>query len=281
MAPPPLNQQPFKSIFEYNKLLGQSDTGQSEDDGYSTKGRAFVQVDRIKAAEQNNQYTGFVYDNYLTDKNKNAFESGLGIKPASFGLMPSVWMSLFSLLLGILMFLDLMGCLGRSNYANAVVSFSIYLAIYVDLIIDFNNEHVMARTALVLSLFAYIVLIFFDVWYLLFGSFVSPPLTQMDKRQALIRKSSLIKTCDYFTVIACVGLRVVLMLCTTNILFNLDSFDKMNTTWLFNSKAMERYELNASTVTQTGAGNAGQPAQPAGTPAAAPGGQPAAPGVRP
>lgn len=173
MAPAPLNPQPFKSIFEQNKSLGQSDIGQSEDDGYSTKGRAFVQVDRIRAAEQNNQYTGFVYDNYLTDKNKNAFESGLGIKPASFGLMPSVWMSLFSLLLGILMFLDLMGCLGRSNYANAVVSFSIYLAIYVDLIIDFNNEHVMARTALVLSLFAYILLIFFDVWYLLFGSFVA------------------------------------------------------------------------------------------------------------
>lgn len=103
----------------------------------------------------------------------------------------------------------------------------------------------------------------------------------MDKRQALIRKSTLIKTCDYFTVIGCVGLRVVLMLCTTNILFNLDSFDKMNTTWLFNSKAMERYELNNSTVTQTGANNPAQTAQPAGNPAAAPGGQTPAPGARP
>ena len=82
-------------------------------------------------------------------------------------------MQLFSILLGLLMFVDMFGCLSRSNYGNAVVSFSIYLAIYVDLVIDFNNEHVMARTALVLSLFAYVVLIFFDVWYLLFGSFVA------------------------------------------------------------------------------------------------------------
>lgn len=86
-------------------------------------------------------------------------------------------MRLYALLLGILMFVDLFGCLSRSNYGNAVVSFSIYLAIYVDLIIDFNNEHVMARTALVLSLFAYLVLIFFDIWYLLFGSFVDSKLT--------------------------------------------------------------------------------------------------------
>lgn len=104
----------------------------------------------------------------------------------------------------------------------------------------------------------------------------------MDKRQALIRKSGFIKTCDYFTVVGCVGLRVFLMLCTTNILFNLDTFDKMNTTWLFNSKMMEKYQLNTSQVTQ----NAGTTVNPPATspqapaPAGGPGGQPAG-GARP
>ena len=71
-----------------------------------------------------------------------------------------------------LLFLEMLQCLGRPNYGNATVAFSIFVAIFLDLREE-NSDHALTQNTLRLSLFASVILIFFDIWYLIFGGFVS------------------------------------------------------------------------------------------------------------
>jgi len=71
-----------------------------------------------------------------------------------------------------LLFLETLQCLGRPNYSNAVMVFGLYLALLVDLSEE-GSEHRLCRAALRISLFATVLLIFLDIWYLIFGTLVT------------------------------------------------------------------------------------------------------------
>lgn len=113
-----------------------------------------------------------VYNHYMTDRNQFTWESKtMGLAPAMMNQKASFWMHVFSWILLALLFLEILQCLGRPNYGNAVVAFGIYLAILLDLR-DESQSHTLAQTTLRMCLLAAIALTLFDLWYLVFGTMV-------------------------------------------------------------------------------------------------------------
>jgi len=85
-------------------------------------------------------------------------------------------MKLFTYCLTALIFLEILECLGRPNYNNAVIVFSIYLAILVDLR-NSSGRYPLARSALQIAMVILPILIFLDIWYLIYGSLVNDRLS--------------------------------------------------------------------------------------------------------
>ena len=139
---------------------------------YYDIGKSLISDKQRKDAQTNQKMSNTVYNQFMTDRNQFTWESKtMGLSPAMFNQKASFWMHLFSWILLALLFLEMVQCLGRPNYGNAVVAFGIYLAILLDLREDSQN-HSLAQSTLRTALFAAIALTLFDIWYLVFGTMV-------------------------------------------------------------------------------------------------------------